>query len=101
MAFFDHPFNDSDVSNSILNDLPDYPEDADPDLVAFIDKFLCKDLQKRKEAMTNIRDDPFLRGINWEELEMGYTRPPFFVQREVNTILTRFMKGSEHSFLTY
>lgn len=38
MAFSNYPFSDSDVSNSILNDLPDYPKDADPDLVALLKK---------------------------------------------------------------
>lgn len=38
MAFRYHPFDDSDVSDSICYDSPDYPEDADPDLVAFLNK---------------------------------------------------------------
>lgn len=50
MAFFDYPFNDSDVSNSILNDLPDYPEDADPDLVAFLNKVSSVTITRKVET---------------------------------------------------
>ncbi|XP_040203745.1 probable serine/threonine-protein kinase pkgA [Rana temporaria] len=66
-----------------------YPDDADPELVDFLNKLLCKDQNERKAGVSNIRQHRFFNGINWEEVEAGEGRPPFHVPRSGMRNLTR------------
>ncbi|XP_040184662.1 protein kinase C theta type-like [Rana temporaria] len=42
-----------------------------------------------KATFRNIRNHPFFRGLNWEEVEARETRPPFFVHRKGLRHITR------------
>ncbi|XP_040198096.1 serine/threonine-protein kinase Sgk1-like [Rana temporaria] len=61
---------------------PPYLEDADPDFMDLLKKLQGNSEKLLKETIRNIRNHPFFRGINWEEVEAKETRPPFFVRRK-------------------
>ncbi|XP_040207634.1 protein kinase C theta type-like [Rana temporaria] len=85
-AFGVHPFfRERDVSRllfSIVKETPFYPEDADPNLVDFLQKLMCKNPDERERAIADIQHHLFFQDINWEELAAGGTEPPFPVRRK-------------------
>ncbi|XP_040187894.1 protein kinase C delta type-like [Rana temporaria] len=63
--------------------------DPDPDFMDLLKKLQCKSEKFYKETIRNIRNHPFFRGINWEEVEARETRPPFNVSRKGLRHITR------------
>ncbi|XP_077349930.1 protein kinase C delta type-like [Lithobates pipiens] len=82
MAVGGHPFLSCDESSEeILKKVttlePDYPEDMDTNLRDIIERFLCKDQEKRMRLVSEIREHPFLQMVDWKETENGKSPPPF------------------------
>uniref|UniRef100_A0A8C5QGB6 Uncharacterized protein n=1 Tax=Leptobrachium leishanense TaxID=445787 RepID=A0A8C5QGB6_9ANUR len=70
--------NSSDhMIRSALRDTPKYPSDLTPDTVDLLKKLLCKNPSKRLGKRGNIRNHPFFKSIDWNELEAGRVNPPF------------------------
>ncbi|XP_040210212.1 protein kinase C delta type-like [Rana temporaria] len=78
-----HPFRgkskEATIGNIICNK-PRFWRGIDHDLANFLCRLLCKDQNRRKKAVANIRQHPFLDGVNWEEVEALKTLPPFAMQ---------------------
>ncbi|XP_040197899.1 protein kinase C theta type-like [Rana temporaria] len=71
------------------------PRDHSINYAAYTDfKDLLKKLkdgyrERCKVTFRNIRNHPFFRGLNWEEVEARETRPPFFVRQKGLRHITR------------
>ncbi|XP_073468408.1 protein kinase C delta type-like [Aquarana catesbeiana] len=90
LAFKQYPFEGrvGDV-RLIKHAAPRNIPGADPDLMDFLEKLLCKDPCRRNDFIADIQDHPFFNGINWKEVEAGEARPPIFVRRKGFRNLTR------------
>ncbi|XP_068127190.1 protein kinase C theta type-like [Hyperolius riggenbachi] len=65
-----------DVKRAICCQDPVFPEDTNEDLRDLINRLLCKDQAERQRQVFNLREHPFFRGINWEEMSAGRSSPP-------------------------
>ncbi|XP_068129867.1 protein kinase C theta type-like [Hyperolius riggenbachi] len=65
-----------DVKRAICYQDPVYPEDTNEDLRDLINRLLCKDQAERQRQVSNLREHPFFRDIDWEEMSAGRSSPP-------------------------
>ncbi|XP_063295378.1 protein kinase C theta type-like [Pelobates fuscus] len=63
--------------NEVLNADPCYPTWLGSDTIDFLSKLLDKDPCARVVVGRNIREHPFFKDINWEDLERGKVSCPF------------------------
>ncbi|XP_077134873.1 protein kinase C delta type-like [Ranitomeya variabilis] len=62
---------------SVTCDKPCYPNTMNSQLRDVIERLLCKLPKKRQYVCSNLKGHPFFSPINWKELEMRRSRPPF------------------------
>ncbi|XP_040197440.1 protein kinase C theta type-like [Rana temporaria] len=101
-AFGKEPFThkEGQLQHPILLLEPCYPDNADPILVSFLNKLLCKDPQVRKEEVAKIREDPFFNEINWKEVEAREAPPPFSIRRKVSKSFALYVWSASLSLYT-
>lgn len=75
--------------DSIHDNEPDHPEEADPDLLDLLPKLLCKNHHMRKCVVINIRDHPFFQGVDWEEVEKNSDDPKIYGLRNSLRIMAQ------------
>ncbi|XP_068129883.1 protein kinase C theta type-like [Hyperolius riggenbachi] len=68
--------NLENMGDSICNKKAILPWGTNANLTDVINRLLCKDKRERQELVSNLRDHPFFRGIDWEEMSAGRATPP-------------------------
>ncbi|XP_063808256.1 protein kinase C delta type-like [Pseudophryne corroboree] len=81
MATGRHPFYNGPhkqlLYKAVLKEKPTFPTWLEPDAKHFLKQLLRKRPQKRLGVSHNIREHPFLKDIDWAEIESRRVRPPF------------------------
>ncbi|XP_066438475.1 protein kinase C theta type-like [Eleutherodactylus coqui] len=74
---FYHGSKKEKVIESITTEQPKFPSWLDANLKHLLERLLRKNPEKRLGVYKNIRAHPFFTTIDWEELELKRSRPPF------------------------
>ncbi|XP_066440219.1 protein kinase C theta type-like [Eleutherodactylus coqui] len=74
---FYHGSKKEKVIESITTEQPKFPSWLDANLKHLLERLLRKNPEKRLGVYKNIRGHPFFTTIDWEELELKRSRPPF------------------------
>ncbi|XP_066440254.1 protein kinase C delta type-like [Eleutherodactylus coqui] len=80
---FYHGSKKEKVIESITTEQPKFPSWLDANLKHLLERLLRKNPEKRLGVYKNIRGHPFFTTIDWEELELKRSRPPFKPFRRV------------------
>ncbi|KAM5171874.1 protein kinase C theta type-like [Mantella aurantiaca] len=88
MVVGEHPYyqpgmNLDELALEMITFDPCYPLWLDSDLLDLLCKLMGKDQEWRRRVLSDIRDHPFFRNINWVELENGEAPPLSFSGRHL------------------